>query len=116
MKKLLVLCAIILSGCVMFKPTLRTGTVYIDRNNVWQNNCPSRSSWGCVGFKSISMVVVNGKYMDAKVTVKCFRSFDELFGERTFVVDSRDYRHITVWGTAPVMTEDVIRCRITDVK
>ena len=129
MKSLLIifglLISIMLVGCVVSKPsfhsTIPADHVYIDPQNSWTNQCPigpivngtCSSSW-----RSITVRVVNKKYRDVRVTVKCLHMPEKLlFGEQTAVVNKRDDATFVVWGLgkSSVGFGSVV-CQITNVR
>ena len=92
MKKFLVFSVLII-GCTTSNLQIRKSSVYIDKDNVWINDCPVRYFPGgeCGEWKSITIRVVNGKFRNVLVNVKCYKMPNkELFGKAKKIVNARD--------------------------
>lgn len=120
------LVAILCAGCVTSKPAFHSkmpaDSVYVDPHNSWANQCPVKSfpSYGkCDSpWRSITVRVVNNKYRDVRVTVKCHSLLGETeFGRQTKVVKKRDDATFLVWGTARTIPDsETVRCKISNVR
>lgn len=118
MKKMFVLVALVFfAGCAIDKPAFHlkmpADSVYIDKDNTWYNGCVSTCS---SPWRAITVSVLNSKYRDATVTVKCFYSPNMLFGEQTKVVEARNGSTFFIRGLSrgSVGPENV-NCQITNV-
>ena len=112
--------AMMFVGCVTGKPAFHANmpsdSVYIDPYNSWANQCPTGK---CDSpFRSVSVRVVNTKYRDVSVTVKCvFMPEEVVFGETTSVVKNRDDAIILVLGTSRIVPDpESVRCKIISVR
>lgn len=129
MKSLFIVLGLLMSvsfiSCATSKPafhsTIPSDYVYIDPYNSWTNQCPMGpvvdglcvSSW-----RSITIRVINKKYRDANVTVKCIYTSDSgVFGEQTAVVKKRNDATFVIWGMArSSLQPGSVNCQITNVR
>ena len=129
MKKLFIMLGLLmfvsLIGCALSKPafhsTIPADYVYIDPYNSWTNQCPSGKfiDGMCSSpLRSITIRVINKKYRDANVTVKCVYTLDNfVFGEQTGVVKKRNDKTFLIWGMArSTLQSGSVICKITDVR
>jgi hypothetical protein len=119
------LLSVMFIGCVASKPAFHSEIpsdyVYIDPDNSWSNQCPTGQILHGVcdsPVRSITVRVVNRKYRDANVTVRCmYLPENVLFGEQTSVVKKRNDATFLIWGMSrSVWFSNSIRCQIVDVR
>lgn len=109
MRNVFILCVLI-AGCYTAGSGTKNSSVYIDYKNTWTNQCPIRNfpNGECKEWRSITIRVVNLKYRNVYVNVKCFKMPDkELFGEANEIVSARDDAVLLVWGLSGYFKDNV---------
>lgn len=123
MKKLLFLLIAIFCGCATVKPAYHSkmpaGSVYIDPYNAWVNGCPRNVGGRCDSWKTIYVRVINKKYRDVVVTIKCFERLGDAEREvasKTKTVEKRSDKRFVLWGLFGDYFDIDGFCKITKIK
>lgn len=128
----IILITFALTGCATIKPTFnhhKAPEVYIDPDYTWANNYTTNVMFGQRSdLRSITLRVINKKYCDVKVKVRCeFPSHKYganigdpnviLFGESERVVKARNDKTFMVYGFARMTPDnETVSCFIKSVK
>ena len=147
MKKLLVvlsmLFALVMAGCATTKAAFdhhKTPSVYIDPDYTWANNYPVGVMFGPrSSLRSITLRVINKKYVDVNVRVRCdyipqgslkletssgtkvevdYQDPEaHMFGEREKLVEARDDSTFVVYGFARMTPDnEKVSCFIKSIR
>jgi hypothetical protein len=118
MKRLFIVVSLLLTfiigGCATIKPAYHSQMkegVYIDYTYSWVNSPAKRSS----PIGSVTLRLINKKYVDAFVTVICAYSDATIFGKRSVVVKERNDNIFVIYGFVR-MEDESVGCKITSVK
>jgi len=117
MKKLLIsLCALIMFAFVAcahgpaFDHSTVKDDIYLDPSYLWMNSTPNNA---VPSLRAITLRVINKKYRDVDVKVKCiFIDDGVLFGTKVQFVKARNDAVFTVKGFSRAPFKERIRCTI----
>jgi len=120
MKRLFILLAFVV-GCATVKPAYHSQMkedVYLDHESSWSNS-PVKYIFGkrSSPIRSVTLRLINKKYVDVSVSVMCTYSDATKFGERTVTVKERNDKVFTIYGFVKLTDEsESVSCRIISVK
>ncbi len=84
--------------------------IYLDSSYSWMNNTPNNA---VPSLRAITLRVINKKYRDVDVKVKCiFIDDGSLFGEAVKTVKARNDATLMVRGFSRAPFKDRVRCTI----